>query len=121
MGAAASTIARAEAELLDPFFIPGIWGMKADGQVYFIQKIKKVAEISCLGPLYILYTYARVYRDARDLIKYLKIILDTGELSSIIKMGEYYYYFFIIIGLILENHPFITACDRCQKMMMPCF
>ena len=97
MGAAASTIARAEAEQKQGiylFFYSRIWSVEADAQVYFIQKIKKVAEIACLGPLYIIYTYARAYRDARGLIKYLKIILDTGELSSIIKMGEYYYYFF---------------------------
>ena len=85
---------RAKAGGSTSFFYSRIWDAEADAQVYFIQKIEKVAEIACLGPLYIIYTYARAYRDARGLIKYLKIILDTGELSSIIKMGEYYYYFF---------------------------
>lgn len=98
MGATASTIASAKAELKQGvylFFYYRIWGAGANAQVYFIQKTGKVAEIACLGALYIIYTYARAYRDARGLIKYLKIILDTGELSLIIKMGEYYYYFLL--------------------------
>lgn len=94
MGAACEHNREGGSRASGSFFIPGFWEAETDGQVYFIQKIKKVAEISCLGPLYIIYAYARAYRDARDLIKYLKIILDTGRVSLIIKMGEYYYYFF---------------------------